>query len=161
MSTQLTAESAKQSLTAHVQSKGAEVFSKYGPNLGMDELDALLKDRSCVRYPCTLDFDESRLQPGEFAFAEPKGEQPEDGFTLHIHPAYCARPGVIPHLALYHLVTVNYGEFASPDDAEVFASSALGLDRELYYRTLCDLADELPDQGTEPEGHHPGCTCGG
>ncbi len=161
MATQLTAESAKQSLAAHVRSKGEEINAKYGPRIGMTELEALLLDRSCVRYPCVIDFDDSRLQPGEFAFAEPNGELPENGFTLHVHPLYCSRPGVVPQLALYHLVAVNYGQFASPDDAETFASAALGIDREAYYESLCQLADELPEAAADPLGHPPGCSCGG
>ena len=165
MATQLTADDAKQSLTAHVASKGAEIFAKYGPRIGWNELQAILSDRSCVRYPCTLDYDESGLQPGEFAYAEPNGELPETGFTLHVHPIYSMRPAMIPHLALYHLVTVNYGEFASSDDAETFAAAALGLDRELYYQSLCTLADEITGE-VEPaeglaQGHSTGCSCGG
>jgi hypothetical protein len=165
MATQLTADDAKQSLTAHVASKGAEIFAKYGPRIGWNELQAILSDRSCVRYPCTLDYDESGLQPGEFAYAEPNGELPENGFTLHVHPIFSMRPAMIPHLALYHLVTVNYGEFASSDDAETFAAAALGLDRELYYQSLCTLADEITGE-VEPgdglaQGHSTGCSCGG
>ena len=95
MATQLTADDAKQSLTAHVASKGAEIFAKYGPRIGWNELQAILSDRSCVRYPCTLDYDESGLQPGEFAYAEPNGELPENGFTLHVHPIYSMRPATV------------------------------------------------------------------
>jgi len=95
----------------------------------------------------------------------PNGELPENGFTLHVHPIFSMRPAMIPHLALYHLVTVNYGEFASSDDAETFAAAALGLDRELYYQSLCTLADEITGE-VEPgdglaQGHSTGCSCGG
>ena len=165
MGKQLTADDARQSLNAHVESKGAEIFAKFGPRIGFNELEAVLGDRSCVRYPCALDFDASGLQPGEFAHAEAKGELPEHGYALHIHPIFSTRPAMVPYLALYHLVTVNYGEFASSDDAETFASAALGLDRELYYQALCALADEIAVEAGAPEGHDPGspgsCTCGG
>jgi hypothetical protein len=49
----------------------------------------------------------------------------------------------VPYLVLYQLVLVNYGEFASPDDAETFGASALGLEREEYYAALCRMADEV------------------
>ena len=49
----------------------------------------------------------------------------------------------VPQLVLYQLVLVNYGEFASPEDAETFGAAALGLDREEYYERLCELADQL------------------
>jgi hypothetical protein len=162
MSTQLTTEGAKQSLNSHVEAKGCEIFAKYGPQIGWSEMQAVLNDRSCVRYPCTLDFDASWLQPGEFAYPEPKGEAPEEGFTLYIHPHFLTKLPMVPHLVLYQLVRVNYGEFASSEDAETFAASALGLDRELYYQTLCSLADELGGSASavpdETSGH--ACSCG-
>ncbi len=167
MPTQLTADHAKQSLTAHVAAKGAEIFAKYGPQVGWAELQAVLNDRTCVRYPCTIEFDASPLRAGEFSHPVPNGEAPEAGFTLYVHPLYMTQLAMVPFLVLYQLVVVNYGEFASPDDAETFAAAALGLERELYYQTLCQLADTL-GTGDEPAGppQHPsscspGCGCGG
>lgn len=161
MAIQLTAAAAKQSLNAHVAAKGAEIFEKYGPQIGWAELPAILKDRTCVRYPCELVFDSARLNPGEFAYPEPKGETPEEGFTLFIHPVYMTQLALVPYLALYQLVTVNYGEFASADDAETFAAYALGLPREEYYQILCGLADQL-GAGIDPGSGHSsgGCGCG-
>jgi hypothetical protein len=150
MPTQLTAEHAKQSLTAHVAAKGGEIFAKYGPQIGWPELQRLLEDRACVRYPCVIRFDAAGLQPGEFAYPAPNGERPEDGFILYVHPIYQSQLAMVPFLAFYQLVVVNYGEFASADDAEVFASSALGLDRELYYHALCRLADRLDPAALGP-----------
>jgi hypothetical protein len=49
----------------------------------------------------------------------------------------------VPLAVLYELVVDNYGDFASADDAEAFGAAALGLDKEVYYQTLCDLADEI------------------
>jgi hypothetical protein len=162
MATQLTASDAKQSLNAHVAAKGAEIFEKYGPSISWPQLQAILKDRACVRYPCELVFDSARLNPGEFAHPEPKGDRPEEGFTLLVHPVYMTQLGMVPCLALYQLVAVNYGEFASADDAETFASQALGLPREEYYQILCGLADQLGG-GIEPGPNHgPGVIgCGG
>ena len=69
---------------------------------------------------------------------------PEDGFTIYLHPLYEADKSVVPALVLYQLVVINYGDFASSDDAETFGSQALGLTREDYYQKLCALADRLP-----------------
>jgi hypothetical protein len=49
----------------------------------------------------------------------------------------------VPWLVLYQLVALNYGEFASADDAETFGAAALGLTRDAYYEELCKMADEL------------------
>ena len=143
MSTQLTAADGSQSLNAHVAAKGAEVRTKYGPRIGWAELQRILQDRACVRYPCEIVFDPARLQPGETAFPAPRGERPEDGFDLCVHPYFMMHLDRIAHLAFYQLVVVNYGGFASPDDAETFGASALGLTKEEYYQSLCELADEI------------------
>ncbi len=149
MAITLTADDAKSSLTAHVAAKGEEIFAKYGPEIGHAELVRLLEDRTCVRYPCEMVFDAASLNPGEFAHAAAKGNRPEEGFTLYIHPLLMTDLEKVPAAALYHLVTVNYGDFASADDAETFGAAALGIDKEAYYQTLCGLADELGESQGE------------
>jgi hypothetical protein len=141
----LTADDAKQSLSAHVAARGAEIFEKYGPRLGWNELLRLLEDRACVRYPCTVAFGAAPLQPGESAYPKANSGRPEDGFVIHIHPLFKAQLDRVAHLVLYQLVVVNYGEFASADDAETFGAAALGLSREHYYEGLCEMADLLED----------------
>jgi hypothetical protein len=169
MATQLTADDAKQSLTAHVATKGEEICAKYGPGLGWKELQQLLQDRAFVRYPCEIVFGAAQLNPGEVAHPVSNGDRPEDGFTLHVHPLFMLQLPMVPHLALYQLVAVNYGEFASADDAETFGAAALGLSRDEYYDILCGLADQLCGSTDESEpvdgpthGHAGGsCGCGG
>jgi len=147
MARQLTADDARQSLNAHVAAKGAEIFEKYGPRISWQELQQILKDKNCVRYPCEIVFDSSGLQPGELAHPTPKGDQPGDGFTMFVHPLFMAQLAQVPHVALYQLVLVNYGPFASGDDAETFGAAAMGLSKDEYYRSLCELADQLAGGG--------------
>lgn len=143
MSYPLTPDDAKESLSAHVTAKGGEIHAKYGPRLGWAQLRQLLEDRACVRYPCEIVFDAAALQPGEFAHPAARGPRPEDGFTMYVHPYFMTQPERVPYLVLYQLVRVNYGEFASADDAETFGASALGLTKDEYYQALCVMADEL------------------
>ena len=143
MSKQLTAEDARQSLNAHVAAKGLEIREKYGPRIGWTELQRILQDRSCVRYPCEILFDAAGLQQGEFAHPVAKGEQPETGFTIFVHPLLLLQLERVPPLVLYQLVLVNYGDFASADDAETFGANALGLSKDDYYRALREVADEF------------------
>ena len=143
MATQLTAEDAKQSLNTHVAAKGAEIFEKYGPVIGWKQLLQIVEDRAAVRYPCEVVFDAALLQPGELAYPAPKGACPEDGFRVCVHPRFMMQLEYVPHVVLYQLVLVNYGEFASADDAETFGAAALGLGKEEYYQLLCGLADEV------------------
>ena len=146
MAQQLTVEDAKESLAAHVTNKGLELHEKYGPHIGWAQLQAILQDRAVCRYPVEIVFDSKPLQPGEFAFPATRGNDISDGFILYIHPVYSLYLDEVPHLALYQLVLVNYGEFASSDEAEIFGACALGITREEYYRTLCELVDQLPGQ---------------
>jgi hypothetical protein len=154
MARQLTAAAAKESLTAHVTARGIEVFLKYGPELGWSGLQRLLGDRAYVRYPCRIVFDAGPLRAGEFAHPVPEGETPEAGFTMFVHPAFQSEPERVPALVLYQLVAVNYGEFASGEDAECFGAAALGRTRDEYYAELCTLAARL-----EPPADG-GCGCG-
>jgi hypothetical protein len=87
------------------------------------------------------------LNPGEFAHPICNGDRPEDGFTIYVHPFFSLQLTHVPYLVLYQLVLVNYGEFASAEDAETFGSHALGISKEDYYKTLCDLADQLDAAG--------------
>ena len=139
----LTADDARQSLTAHVAAKGLEIREKYGPVIGWSELLRILEDRSACRYPCKVVFAAEPLQSGEFAYPVPNGERPEDGFTLCVHPYFAAQRELAVYLVLYQLVAVNYGEFVSAQDAEIFGASALGLTNDAYYQALCEMADAM------------------
>lgn len=143
MSKKPTVEDFRQSLNAHVAAKGEEIFKKYGPRVGWTELQRILADRACVRYPCEIVFDSGLLSPGEFAHPVAKSERPEDGFTMFVHPFYMTQLERVSYLVLYQLVLVNYGEFASPGDAEVFGASALGISKDEYYGVLCEMADQI------------------
>lgn len=174
MAQQLTAADAKVSLTAHVEAKGVEVFLKYGPQMGWGELQRLLADRAYVRYPCEIAFDATDLLPGECAHPVQIGERPEEGFRMCVHPLFLLQLERVPSLVLYQLVAVNYGEFASADEAETFGAAALGLTRDEYYAALCLLADELAESSGIPGAPaarihaasemefapHPGCVSG-
>jgi hypothetical protein len=166
MAIQLTADDAKQSLTTHVASKGEELCEKYGPGLGWADLQVVLQDRAYVRYPCEIQFDGSPLEAGEFAHPVAKSSKPEDGFTMYVHPVYMLDLAHVSYLVLYQLVAVNYGAFASAEDAELFGANALGISRDEYYATLCELAQRIDGSATlsdDAHGHDHGpggCSCG-
>ncbi|MBI4658848.1 MAG: hypothetical protein HY735_08395 [Verrucomicrobia bacterium] len=143
MSKQLTIDDARQSLNAHVAAKGEEIRAKYGPHIGWNQLQQILGDRAFVRYPCTIVFDAGPLLEGEFAHPVIQGEHPEDGFAIHVHPYFATQSDRVPALVLYQLVLVNYGEFASADDAETFGAAVLGMSKDEYYQAVCGLADEI------------------
>ncbi len=146
-----TVHDARQSLNAAAAATGAGIYEKYGPRIGWAQLRQILQDRTCVRYPCEVVFDAGPLEPGEFAHPVPRGDRPEGGFTMYVHPFFQAQLEQVPLLVLYQLVLVNYGAFAGPEDAEVFGAAALGLARDDYYVSLCRLADQLKEVPSQDE----------
>jgi hypothetical protein len=133
----------RQSLNVAAAATGAGVYEKYGPRIGWAHLLQILEDRTCTRYPCQIVFDAGPLEAGEFAHPVPRGDRPEDGFSMYVHPWFMTQLEQVPLLVLYQLVLVNYGAFAAAEDAEAFGAAALGLSKDKYYQVLCGLADEL------------------
>jgi hypothetical protein len=161
----LTLDDARSSLSGHLADRGAAIHAKYGPSVGWAELQKILQDKECCRYPVEIAFAETHLQDGEFAHPVAKSEDPNDGYVMEVHPFFATEPAVVPALVLYQLVLVNYGDFASPEDAETFGAAVLGIDREAYYDQLCELADMVSTgiATMEPQaaGHDHGGGCGG
>lgn len=145
MAIQLTAEDGRNSLAIHVEAKGAEIHAKYGPEIGWGELLQIVNDDACVRYPCEVIFDDAELHPGEMAHPIANGDHPRHGFKIFVHPLLMTDLSRVSAVVLYQLVVVNYGEFASSDDAEIFGAAALGMPRENYYNLLCGISDELAE----------------
>jgi len=143
MARRLNSEDVREGVRAHIATRAAEIRDKYGPNIGWEQLLHLLEDRYFVRFPCEIQFDAKPLLAGEFAHALAKGEQPENGFTIYVHPRYMDQLDKVAYLVLYQLVLVNYGSIASADDAERFGSGALGLTKDQYYSALCELSSQV------------------
>jgi len=143
MARRLHNEEARQNLSAQMATQGAEIHNRYGPEIGWSALKRLLEDRSCVRYPCEIRFDSAPLLPGEFAHPVPRGNVPEDGYIIYVHPVYETQLERVSYLVLHQLVWVNYGASAEADDAEAFGAVVLGLSREDYFSALCELAGQL------------------
>jgi hypothetical protein len=143
MARELKTDAVKQDLSDQVAAKAAEIRQKYGPQLGWDELGRLLGDRNYVPYPCEICFDAEPLLPGEFAHPLPRGQTPDDGYIIYVHPFYSNQLPLVPYLVLHQLVLINYGGSVTLDDAETFGSLALGLSKEDYYQALCDLSAQI------------------
>ena len=160
-----TAEEGYEALKGHVAERALLARGRHGPSFDEAAVRALLADPEVLRFPVELAFDAGPLLPGEFAWAQPRGERPADGFTLVVHPHFEGRWDVLPLLIAYHVVSINYLDVATHEEAELFGSLLLGLEPEAYYQRLCDLADEVP--GAPPHdpdlakrfeealGHHP------
>lgn len=132
----------RSALRDHAIERAKLARAKHGP-MSPSTIMRLLDDRDVVRYPTGVRFDASGLEAGEFAFAQPLGEHPREGFCLWVHPALQQRPEDLPLAIAYHIPAINYGDVAQPDDCEAFGAALLGLEIEAYYRRLCSIADSL------------------
>jgi hypothetical protein len=148
MAKNLNTDEARRSLNAHLAAEGAAIRAKYGPHIGWDELLEVLRDPAFVRWPCEIRFDASPLLPGELAHPILKGATAEEGYAVCVHPSFADQLALVPYIVLYQLAQVNYGDFATPEDAETFGCQALGVSREAYYEALCGLAAQVG--GAEP-----------
>ncbi len=135
-------------VSQHAIEKARDIRTRYGPVIDYPTVLRILDDRKCIRYPVTIEFIADAIEPGLFARTEPVSENPDDGYTITLHPHFEGRPDALPALILYQSVLVNYGDLATATDAELFGSGILGLDRDTYYAQIAALTDELWSDST-------------
>lgn len=139
----LTPEEGYRALRDHLLDKAHLARARHGPVIDEGAMLRILVDPEVVRFPTVVVYDADPLQPGEFAWPRPRGEKPSDGYELVIHSHFQGRPDVMPLLAAYHIVAINYLDLATHEEAELFGATLLGLDVDDYYARLCRLCDEL------------------
>ncbi|MCU7904256.1 MAG: hypothetical protein KZQ76_00100 [Candidatus Thiodiazotropha sp. (ex Epidulcina cf. delphinae)] len=130
-------------VSTHAIEKAKQIRARYGPVIDYPALLQMLKDRKCIRHPVEIRFVSDGIEPGLFGKTAPVSDNPDDGYVISLHQHFENHPEVLPALILYQSVLVNYGDLATADDAELFASTALDLDREVYYAQIVALTDAL------------------
>lgn len=140
----LTLEDGRKALGVHALEKGHQLYKKYGKISDYSMLLIVLKDEEFVRHPTRIEFSSSNIEAGSFGFAERISKDSSDGYVIYIHEYFKNQGEDLPALVLYQLMAVNYGEFATYNEAEEFASAALGMDKEKYYQYICRLTDLIP-----------------
>jgi hypothetical protein len=113
-------------LGVHVLQKGSDLRKKYGSFLDYETLLKIFKDEEFVRFPTRIIFDSSKVEKGMFAVVEKEADEPTKSYVIYVHEHFQKRSGDLPAIVLYHVVTVNYGDFATHNEAEEFGSAALG-----------------------------------
>lgn len=131
------------SVSMHASEKAKEIHSRYGPDIDYPAVLRMLDDRKSIRYPVEIRFVSEGIKPGMFAQTDPVSDNPDDGYVISLHSHFEDRPDILPALILYQLVLVNYGDLATPNDAELFGSGVLGMDRDAYYEQIVTLTDSL------------------
>ncbi len=138
------AAAARSAFHDHLVAKASAARLRYGLYIDAEAVVTMLGDREVVRWPTRLNFDAAPLQPHEFAYPQPLGPHPSDGFVLLVHPWFRPQPENWPLLVAYHIPGINYGPLVEPGHAEIYGATLLGLEVETYYRALCELADSIP-----------------
>ena len=127
----------------HAIEKAKEIRARYGPVIDYPAMLRIIDDRKSIRYPLKIQFVSDGIEPGLFGKTEAVSETPEDGYIISLHQHFEDQPEVLPALILYQSVLVNYGDLATADDAELFGSAVLDMDREDYYARIVALTDAL------------------
>jgi len=143
----LTEEDGYRALRNHLVDRAQLARVRYGPEIDAAAIEAILLDSEIVRHPTTIEYGNEELDQGEFAWPRPVTDGESTGFNLVIHDHFAGRPEVLPFLAPYFIPTINYADLATHEEAELFGATLLGLDVEVYYQRLCELADELAALG--------------
>lgn len=142
MGKKLTVEDGKNALEEHITTKAFEILEKYNNITSMSQLFVLLQDRDYVRFPTTIEYSDE-IDSETFGYAEKKSEDCQDGYKILIKKEFENNPSLVVPMVIYLLVTVNYGEFATFKEAEIFGSILCGIDQEDYYNLLCNAVDQL------------------
>ncbi len=153
-----TPEEQRETMNLHLRQKAQEIIEKFGANITFDVLQEILQDRKFVRYPVNIIFDSARIEAGFFIQTEmtlsDQSHQPDEyddyikpadrSYDFIVHEYFEGQPDKLLPLILYHLPIVNYGDIATYEDAEVFASALMQMEQDDYYQLVCDLADNIP-----------------
>jgi len=143
MARQLTEHDGRIALRDHVEQKALEARQRFGPVIDADAIARMLDDQSVVRYPVGVRFDVSELEAGEFAWPAPLGDRPERGYCLFVHPALKDQSRLLALAIAYYIPEINYGAIVTSEEAELFGATLHSMDRDAYYRALCDIADRV------------------
>lgn len=152
------AQELRASMAVHLRQKAQEIVSKYGPVDYHVLQTEILQDRKIIRYPVSIVFDSSRIEPGLFAMTEARlddhGKLSDDdeyikpverSYEMVVHEHFKGQPDKLLPLVLYQLPIVNYGDVVTYEDSEVFGSEVMGLSPDDYYQLICNLVDSIPD----------------
>jgi hypothetical protein len=137
----VTTEDARRALLAHAAATGALLGERAGSRVDYPRLLALLQDPDVVRFPVQVVFDSQPLHEYEVAYPLPAADDRTNGFIMYVRSDLATCPEDATAAILYALVVVNYGDAATGEVAEAFGAAALGVDPEVYYRTMCRIAD--------------------
>lgn len=139
MSTKELIQVGEDSLMNRLREQADEVRAKHGP-LSPGNLETVLDDRDCLRYPTRLVLEYGEMGMHQFAQPEPDVRNPGGGM-LYIRPVLGQRPDLLVLAVSYMIPVINYGEIITDEHCLAYGSVLTGLDLETYYERICEMAN--------------------
>lgn len=132
----------EEALRGHLLAQAQVAHARHAPICGAG-LDALLRDRECVRHPVRLEFGFGGMAPHQFAQPEPDRRDPcGTGVVLCLRPLLRDRPEWVALAVAYMIPVINYGEGVVGDaHCLLYGAALLGLTEDEFYQELCSLAE--------------------
>ncbi len=166
-------DAGQRSLLDHVVAQAEVARGKHGPFTG-PQLEALLHDSACVRYPVRLVFEFGEMALHQFGQPDRDWRHADqDGRVLYLRPMLRDRPELALLAVAYLIPLINYGDVVTDEVCLRYGAALLGLAPDEYYRQICQLAetvgaearplgasDDSPLRLAAPVGLTDG-TCGG
>ncbi len=140
----LTRADVRASLQDHMVDNAQQARAAHDPIHDYTAMLRMLENRKFIRYPVSIEYDSAPLQVGQPAQLHPRGDNPREGFVLHVHPFLKEQEQALPLLIAYHLVKANYGKIATQEDAELYGATLLGLEVDDYRHRLLALTEGIP-----------------
>ena len=153
-------ELGQDSLKQRLLEQATAAHQKYAP-LTLANLEALLADPACARYPTRLVFEFGEMALHQFADIDLDDDcLEEDRRVLCLRPVLRERPDLVVLAVAYMLPVLNYGEVVADEHCRLYGATLLGLMEEEFYRQICALADFAGCAPTPADPTEPGACSG-
>jgi hypothetical protein len=130
-------------LCEHARYAAQRARKRLGGPLTADNLQLFLADRECIRYPTTIVYDRSGLEPHQFAQPLYIASKEGLGCELHVDPKLKQMADRLYLVVAYMAAVINYAEAATPDLAEMAGALLTGMHQEAFYEKICEIADSI------------------
>lgn len=161
------ADVGEDSLILRLREQGQEAREKHGA-LSPSNIETVLSDIDCVRYPTRLVLEFGEMAMHQFAHPDADiRDESGQGRVIYIRPILGKRPDLMALAVSYMIPVINYGDKMIGDEhCQVYGAALMGMTEEIYYKAICDLADyvgaeeRMSDANTEANQQVPGHGCG-
>ena len=133
----------REGLENHVILVAGKGKAKYKDITSLETAEKILLDPDIVRFPATFIFDNEHLKANQFVGVKPVEDNQSEEYSIVIHPLLQNREEDAIKAILYAIVNINYGKIAKEYEAELFASSILGISKEDCHLWAEKLKNEL------------------